>query len=93
MMLVVAYDVDTTDKAGAKRLRKVAQLYGSRVQNSVFEILVEPAQLVALKAGLEKIICMDTDSVRLYRLGSNYKNRIEVIGRTGLIEAGDPLLI
>ena len=37
--------------------------------------------------------CMDTDSVRLYRLGSNYKNRIEVIGRTGLIEAGDPLLI
>lgn len=54
---------------------------------------MEPAQLVALKAGLEKIICMDTDSVRLYRLGSNYKNRIEVIGRTGLIEAGDPLLI
>ena len=57
MMLVVAYDVDTTDKAGAKRLRKVAQLcerYGSRVQNSVFEVLVEPAQLVALKAGLER---------------------------------------
>ena len=96
MMLVVAYDVDTTDKAGAKRLRKVAQLcerYGSRVQNSVFEVLVEPAQLVALKAGLEKIICMDTDSVRPYRLGSNYKNRIEVIGRAGLIEVGDPLLI
>ncbi len=96
MMLVVAYDVDTTDKAGAKRLRKVAQLcekYGCRVQNSVFEVLVDPAQLVALKAGLEKIICTDTDSIRIYRLGSNYKPRIEVIGRTNPIETGKPLLL
>lgn len=96
MMLVVAYDVDTTSSAGAQRLRKVARLcerYGIRVQNSVFEVLLNPAQLVALKAGLEKIICKDSDSIRIYRLGNTYQNRIEVIGRTGLIEAGKPLLL
>ena len=96
MMLVIAYDVDTTSSAGAKRLRKVAKLcerYGSRVQNSVFEVLLDPAQLVALKAGLEKAICKETDSIRIYRLGNTYKNRIEVIGRTGLIETGEPLLL
>ena len=63
------------------------------MQNSVFEVLLDPAQLVALKSGLEKIICPDTDSVRIYRLGSNYKNRIEVMGRVGLVEAGEPLLL
>ena len=47
----------------------------------------------ALKSGLEKIICPDTDSVRIYRLGSNYKNRIEVMGRVGPVEAGEPLLL
>lgn len=96
MMLVITYDVDTTNSAGAKRLRKVAKLcerYGSRVQNSVFEVLLDPAQLIALKAGLEKIICKETDSVRIYRLGSTYQNRIEVLGHTGLIEADEPLLL
>lgn len=96
MMLVVAYDVDTTDSAGARRLRKVARLcerYGIRVQNSVFEVLLDSSQLVALKAGLEKIICKDTDSIRIYRLGNTYRNRIEVIGRTGPIETGGPLLL
>ena len=53
----------------------------------------DPAQLVALKAGLEKIICKETDSIRIYRLGNSYRNRIEVIGRTGLIETGEPLLL
>ena len=60
MMLVIAYDVDTTSSAGSQRLRKVARLcerHGIRVQNSVFEVLLDPAQLVALKTGLEKIIC------------------------------------
>lgn len=96
MMLVVAYDVDTTSSAGAQRLRKVARLcerYGIRVQNSVFEVLLDPSQLVALKAGLEKIICKDSDSIRIYRLGNTYQNRIEVIGRTSLIETGKPLLL
>lgn len=96
MMLVVAYDVDTTTPEGAKRLRKVAKLcerYGMRVQNSVFEVLVDPAQLATLKAGIQKVIQAETDSVRFYRLGSNYKPKIEVMGRTSLIEAGEPLLI
>ena len=96
MMLVVAYDVDTTNKAGEKRLRKVARLcerYGSRVQNSVFELDLDPAQLVELKSGLAKIINTEADSVRLYRIGSSYRSKIEVIGRSSPIEAGEPLLI
>lgn len=96
MMLVVAYDVDTSDKAGEKRLRKVAQLcerYGSRVQNSVFEVMLDPAQLVELKSGLQKIIDMKADSIRIYRIGSTYQSKIEVIGKASRIEAGEPLII
>lgn len=96
MMLVVAYDVDTSDKAGEKRLRKVAQLcerYGSRVQNSVFEVMLDPAQLVELKSGLQKIIDMKADSIRIYRIGSTYQSKIEVIGKVSRIEAGEPLMI
>ncbi len=96
MMLVVAYDVDTTDQDGAKRLRKVAKLcqrYGMRVQNSVFEVMVDSAQLAELKAGIRKLIHLDQDSVRFYRLGNNYQPRIEVIGRTAPIEAGEPILV
>lgn len=58
MMLVVTYDVDTTNASGQKRLRKVAKIcerYGMRVQNSVFEVLLDAAQLVVLKHELEKI--------------------------------------
>ncbi len=89
MMLVVSYDVNTTDAAGEKRLRKVAKLceaYGCRVQNSVFEVLVDPAQLVALKAGLSEVIDKDKDSVRFYRLGSNWRPRIETLGRELIYE-------
>lgn len=96
MMLVIAYDVDTTNSAGAKRLRKVAKLcerYGSRVQDSVFEVLLDSAQLVGLKAGLEKIIYKETDSIRIYRLGNTYKNRIEILGRANRIETDEPLLL
>ena len=81
MMLVIAYDVDTTSSAGSQRLRKVARLcerHGIRVQNSVFEVLLDPAQLVALKAGLEKIICKETDSIRIYRLGNSYLSLIHI---------------
>ena len=84
MMVVLSYDVDTSDSAGAKRLRKVAKVceaYGCRVQNSVFELLIEPAQLVALKARLTAVIDADKDSVRFYRLGSNWRPRVESLGR------------
>ncbi|MCD7814114.1 MAG: CRISPR-associated endonuclease Cas2 [Lachnospiraceae bacterium] len=84
MMIVLSYDVDTTDAAGAKRLRKVAKIcesYGCRVQNSVFELIVDPAQLVALKAQIQQTINEEKDSVRLYRLGSNWRPKIESIGK------------
>ena len=96
MLLVVTYDVDTTDPAGAKRLRKVAQLCernGMRVQNSVFEVLLDAAQLTALKCELEKIIQPETDSIRIYRLGNSYQNKIEVMGKAAPIQAGEPLLL
>ncbi|MCD7803020.1 MAG: CRISPR-associated endonuclease Cas2 [Clostridiales bacterium] len=84
MMIVLFYDVDTTDAAGARRLRKVSKIcesYGCRVQNSVFELIVDPAQLVTLKAKLTQAIDTEKDSVRLYRLGSNWQPKIESLGR------------
>lgn len=95
MMLVVTYDVDTSDAAGQKRLRKVAKIcerYGMRVQNSVFEVLVDTAQLVVLKCELETVIDMEQDSVRFYRLGNSYEKRIETMGRKPLVEAGSTLI-
>ena len=56
------------------------------MQNSVFEVLVDPAQLVALKAGLSEVIDKDKDSVRFYRLGSNWRPRIETLGRELIYE-------
>ena len=94
-MLVVTYDVDTADAAGQKRLRKVARIcerHGTRVQNSVFEVLVDAAGLVVLKRELEKVIDMERDSVRFYRLGNSYENRIETMGRKPLVEAGSALI-
>ena len=95
MMLVVTYDVDTSDSAGQKRLRKVAKIcerHGMRVQNSVFEVLVDAAQLVVLKQELGKAIDMEQDSVRFYRLRNSYENRIESMGRKPLVEAGSALI-
>jgi CRISPR-associated protein Cas2 len=95
MMLVVTYDVDTSDSAGAKRLRKVAKIcerYGMRVQNSVFEVLVDPAQLVMLKTDLENVVDLEQDSVRFYRLGNTYQNRIETMGKQPLVQAGGTLM-
>lgn len=96
MLIVITYDVDTTDVQGAKRLRKVAKLCernGIRVQNSVFEVLVDAAQLVVLKAELSRIIDHKRDSVRFYRLGNSYQNKIETMGRIPLIQLGEALLL
>ena len=78
MLILITYDVDTTTKAGEKRLRKVAKEcvnYGQRVQNSVFECLLSEAQLVILKAALSSIIDDATDSIRFYFLGNNWQHR------------------
>lgn len=95
MLLVVTYDVDTTDRAGAKRLHKVAKIcerYGVRVQNSVFEVLVDVAQLTILKEELRKTIDAELDSVRFYRMGSSYQSKIETLGRTPLVQTGKALM-
>lgn len=94
-VLVVTYDVDTTNASGQKRLRKVAKIcerYGMRVQNSVFEVLLDAAQLVVLKHELEKIIDTEQDSVRFYRLGNSYERRIETMGKRPRVEAGGALI-
>lgn len=96
MMIVLSYDVDTTDTAGAKRLRKVAKIceaYGCRVQNSVFELIVDPAQLVTLKSKLTQAMDEKKDSVRMYRLGSNWKPRIECLGKQLRFEQDDVILL
>lgn len=96
MLMLVTYDVNTSSPAGQKRLRKVAKLcerYGLRVQNSVFELLVDAAQLATLKAELAATIDHGHDSIRFYRLGSNYKNRIDAIGRTDLVQTGEPIIL
>lgn len=95
MLILVTYDVDTMDSAGAKRLRKVAKVcerYGIRVQNSVFEVLVDAAQLVTLKSELSAIIHLERDSIRFYRLGNSYQGKIETMGKSLLVEAGKELI-
>ena len=87
MMLVVTYDVDTSSTTGQKRLRKVAKIcerHGMRVQNSVFEVLGDAAQLVTLKSELEKVIDITQDSVRFYRL----KIELRPWGKTPLWKPG-----
>ncbi len=80
MMVLVAYDVNTESAEGRRRLRKVAKScenYGQRVQNSVFECLIDPTQWVTLKSQLENIFDPGKDSLRYYYLGKNWKNRVE----------------
>ena len=83
MMTLVSYDVSTVDAAGRKRLRKVAKEcvnYGQRVQNSVFEVVVDYGTFLKLKDRLMKIIDEEQDSLRFYYLGNNWKRRVEHIG-------------
>ena len=96
MLVLVSYDVAVTTPGGAKRLRHVAkacQNYGQRVQFSVFECVVEPAQWVGLKAQLEHIIDVDRDSLRYYYLGSNWRRKVEHIGAKPGFDVEDPLII
>ncbi|MEK8126501.1 CRISPR-associated endonuclease Cas2 [Paenibacillus filicis] len=83
MMVLITYDVETLTPEGKRRLRHVAKYclsYGQRVQNSVFECLVDPVQFKQLRALLEKTIDPSKDSLRYYMLGSNWKKRVEHIG-------------
>lgn len=96
MLILITYDVDTTTKAGEKRLRKVAKAcvnHGQRVQNSVFECLLTEAQLVSLKAALTAIINETTDSIRFYFLGNNWQRKVEMIGKTTSFDPTEALII
>jgi CRISPR-associated protein Cas2 len=96
MMVLVTYDVNVTEAGGARRLRRVAktcQNYGQRVQNSVFEIEVDPAQLVALKSKLAAIIQPELDSLRYYNLGANWERRIEHVGAKVSVDLGGTLIV
>ena len=96
MMVLVSYDVSTVDKRGQARLRKVAKVcedYGIRVQNSVFECVVDPALWVAFKARLEKIYDPEQDSLRFYFLGANWRKRVEHLGAKCGYDPQGPLIL
>lgn len=96
MMVLISYDVAMTDKAGARRLRRVAKAckdYGQRVQYSVFECVLDPAQWVKFRDRLVSEIDKEQDSLRFYFLGANWERRIEHIGtKPGLDQTG-PLIV
>ncbi len=96
MLVLVTYDVNTETAAGRKRLRKVAKAcvdHGQRVQNSVFECLLDAAQYAVFKAQLTTLIDPDADSLRFYQLGNSYKTRVEHIGRAPQWSQDDVLLV
>mgnify|MGYP005492748241 FL=1 len=96
MLVLITYDVNTETAAGRARLRKVAKQcvnYGRRVQNSVFECMLDQAQCVALKAILIDIIDEDVDSLRFYYLGNKYQTKVEHIGVDRGIAVDQPLIL
>lgn len=95
MLMLVAYDVNTETTAGKRRLRRVARAcldYGQRVQNSVFECEVEPAQWIALRARLLTEIDPSHDSLRFYRLGAEGQRRVEHVGTKPALDLEGPLV-
>jgi CRISPR-associated protein Cas2 len=96
MMVLVAYDVQTESLAGQRRLRHIARLCqnnGQRVQFSVFECLVDPAQWVGLRAKLVEEMDPQTDSLRFYFLGANWRQRIEHVGAKPAYDPEGPLVL
>ncbi len=95
MLMLITYDVATDTLGGKRRLRRVARVcldYGQRVQYSVFECEVEPAQWVALRDRLIKCIDQSTDSLRFYRLGADGRDRVEHIGAKPVLDLEGPLV-
>jgi CRISPR-associated protein Cas2 len=95
MMMLISYDVSTESDGGKRRLRRVARAcrdFGQRVQYSVFECEVEPAQWVKLKARLLREIDPEKDSLRVYHLGANWKRRVEHVGAKPAPDLDGPLV-
>jgi len=95
MFVLVSYDVATKDAGGPQRLRRVAKVcknYGQRVQYSVFECILDPAQWTVLRDQLIREIDKEKDSLRFYFLGSNWRRRVEHIGAKEGIDQEGPLI-
>lgn len=96
MQVLITYDVSTVSEGGTRRLRRVAKAcldYGQRVQQSVFECLIDPAQLVVLRTRLLDIIDPATDSLRIYNLGADWNRRVEHHGIKPAFDPGGPLVL
>ena len=96
MLVLVSYDVNTQDAAGRRRLRKIArhcENWGQRVQYSVFECVVDPAQWTRLKHRLVREIDPATDSLRFYFLGANWRSRVEHVGAKPARDPDAPLIV
>lgn len=96
MLVLITYDVNTENAAGRKRLRQIAKQcvnYGQRVQNSVFECLLDAAQSRLLQVKLCQIIDPQKDSLRFYYLGDRYQNRIEHFGAKATYDPEDVLIV
>jgi len=96
MLVLVTYDVSTTDPGGPRRLHRVAkacQNYGQRVQYSVFECILDPAQWAVLKQGLIDLIDKEVDSLRFYYLGSNWRRRVEHVGAKKALDQEGPMVV
>lgn len=96
ILILITYDVSTQDAAGRKRLRKVAKEcvnYGQRVQNSVFECVLDSSQLLIVKDKLRSMIDPKTDSLRFYNLGNKYQTKVEHFGAKASYEAEGTLII
>ncbi len=95
MHVLITYDVATSDKEGQRRLRRVAKAcedWGQRVQNSVFECKLDPAQYASLKARLGDLIDPETDSLRFYLLGKEWHRRVEHLGKNRSTDPDAPLI-
>lgn len=96
MLVLITYDVNTETASGKKRLRKVAKQcenYGRRVQNSVFECILDQAQSIMLKQSLIDIIDKNVDSLRFYYLGNKYQTKVEHVGIERGIAIDQPLIL
>ena len=96
MLVLITYDVSTQDGAGKKRLRKVAKEcvnYGQRVQNSVFECILDASQALLLKDKLLSIIDETQDSLRFYNLGNNYETKVDHYGAKESYKAEGVLMV
>lgn len=96
MLVVVSYDVSTVESEGRRRLRRVAKIctgHGQRVQNSVFECLVDASQWVQLRAKLVAEIKESEDSLRFYFLGNEWSRRIEHVGAKASYDPEGPLIV